>query len=72
MTTPCQRCGTTTAPVFRAARDTAYDYPAIAREPGAVEGDENDPNYATLCPTCWAEDDATWDEMWRDYYGGRL
>ena len=72
--TACQCCGTTADVVFHATRNTAYDYPAIARrcDPTAVEGDTNDPNYARLCPPCWAEDDATWDEMWRDYYGGRL
>lgn len=58
----CECCGSTTA-VARSARGCAYPYD------GKI-GDENDPNYATLCEACWIDERQHWEDLWREYYGG--
>jgi hypothetical protein len=60
----CERCGSA-AGVSRGPRGCAYHYEG-------TEGDANDPNYANLCPPCWVEEREYWDEMWKEYYSGRL
>ena len=69
----CQACGRM-VPTTRSRRGCAYAYPdiALAEYPEAKEGDENDPNYARLCPECWVEDDEYWEGMWAEYYSSRL
>ncbi len=52
----CEHCGAMTA--SRNRQRTAY------------ENDES--NFATLCPTCQREADEYWSEMWNEYYRDRL
>ena len=33
---------------------------------------EESNNYLTACPDCQYEDDAYFDELWKDYYASRL
>lgn len=67
----CDCCGSTVG-VERRHQNTKYDYPTISKREGATQGDAEDPNYASLCPPCWIENEAYWKEMWRDYYAGLL
>jgi hypothetical protein len=60
----CQNCGTAIG-VRRGRMKTMYHYEG-------EEGDEDDPNYATLCEPCWEECNAYWKERWDEYYSGLL
>ena len=60
----CERCGTSFG-VSRGTRGTAYNFDGKIGAP-------DDPNYATLCDGCWPEERTYWEDMWREYYGGRL
>lgn len=65
------------------ALDLAYD---VVGRLGCCEGcggrgeryrqrtsyNDDERNWITLCPICREDNDAHWDEMWADYYGGRL
>ena len=51
----CQHCGAMTATLNR--QRTAYE--------------DEEMNWATLCPDCQQESDVYWDEMWAEYYGSR-
>lgn len=64
----CERCGSTIE-VTRGSRGCAYNYGNNTDE---KIGDKNDPNYSNLCPPCWVEERVYWEEMWSEYYGGRL
>ena len=33
---------------------------------------DEESNFATLCPQCQELEDEFWDEMWSEYYAGRL
>jgi hypothetical protein len=50
----CERCGEENSETYR--QHTFYP-------------NEED-NWVTLCESCRKENDAYWEEMWRDYYGG--
>lgn len=67
----CQRCGATEG-VVRYHQRTMYPYGSYGGKPGEVDGDENDPNYVTLCPPCKQENDDYWEERWEEYYRGLL
>lgn len=37
------------------------------------DGEGEDPNRpVSLCPPCWEEHKAHWEEMWANYYSGLL
>ena len=40
------------------------------RQNTAYVNDEQ--NWVVMCPECAAANEAYWDDMWRDYYAGRL
>jgi hypothetical protein len=52
-TQECERCGALTA--CRRRQRTLYE--------------DEESNWATLCPACQKEADAYWDERWAEYYG---
>lgn len=61
----CARCGATEGVELEDSR-TQYHYEG---EPGS----EEDPNKPIpLCRLCAIEHHEYWDEMWREYYGGRI
>lgn len=61
----CLRCGSTVGVEMESSR-TQYHF----------EGEDNSPDDPNkdipLCRPCAAEHHEYWDDMWREYYGGRL
>lgn len=49
---------------------TWFSHPFISRMNTAYAEDEL--NWNCMCKKCWAEDDAYWDELWKDYYNSCL
>jgi len=45
--------------------------PAHWRRQHTAYADDNS-NWVMLCDECHIENEANWDDMWRDYYGGLL
>jgi hypothetical protein len=54
----CECCGEVTDTVMVYRQRTFYE--------------EIEVNYAALCPPCKEDNDAFWDELWEDYYGGMI
>ena len=61
----CECCSVKNTTVIRYHQRTLYHHKG-------QEGDENDPNFVTLCPDCKTQNDEYWDGMWADYYSGCL
>lgn len=56
----CRMCGSYSK-VTRRSTGSAYHYEGTT-------GDNDDPNYDTLCEECWKESDEYWQDMWNEYY----
>ena len=75
----CERCGLTEGLRFESSR-TCYYNESKLREGRRkklrmleLEEAEEDPNRdIVLCRECAVEHHAYWDEMWKEYYYGRL
>lgn len=55
----CQRCG-------------KIDPTDVARRHQNTRYVNEESNYATFCSDCQKEVDEYWDELWAEYYTGRL
>ncbi len=61
----CLHCEATKG-ARRESAQTAYHYEGVV-------GSDDDPNRpVSLCRKCAREHHAHWNDMWADYYGGRL
>jgi len=72
MADACVRCGTSEGVKLEDAR-TAYEQPSPDFFDHLVGVPLPDPNAPVLlCRSCAKEHHEFWDEMWADYYSGRL